>query len=535
MSAPLLPSPARASSAPSAAVPPPHLLYVDDEHLLHNVLDRLFTRKGVRVTTCTSAREAVERLRQMDIDLVLTDFKMPDMDGLELLAHVRETYPDVPVIMLTAHASVQHAVGVMRDGAVDYIPKPFSTAVLVERIEQHLNTRAEARRDAVRASGGAGGGAPGNRSASRHGGDGSAAAVGGPVVGGSGAAGSGLQGGGTLRREGAFIGDHPAVEQLRALVPRIARSEAAVFVHGESGTGKEVVSRWLHRESLRADGPFVAINCANLPTDLVESHLFGHRKGAFTGAVEDMTGAFEHAAGGTLLLDEITEIDLAVQAKLLRVLQEQEFQKLGASTPQRANVRVVATSNRDLHEAIREGVFREDLYHRLAVFPLYVPPLRERPSDVPLLARHFCDKYVAFYRLPPKRLAPALVERLVAYAWPGNVRQLENTLHRGVVLAGDADVIDIADVMNAFIGDDRAESARPNSPPGGAPASNVRSIHDAPSRQRLRTLDEIEREAILDALADTNQNQEAAARQLGISSRTIRNKLRRYRDLDAAA
>ena len=504
--------------SPSAA--PPHLLYVDDEHLLHNVLDRLFTRRGVRVTTCTSAREAVDLLRRTAFDLVLTDFKMPDMDGLELLAHVRETYPDVPVIMLTAHASVQHAVGVMRDGAVDYIPKPFSTAALVERIERHLNTR---RLGAAAAEGVASGTASGSASGGGH-----AAKAGGGAL---------SEGERLLGRGGAFIGEHPSVEQLRALIPRIARSEAAVFVHGESGTGKEVVSRWIHRESLRADGPFVAINCANLPTELVESHLFGHRKGAFTGAVEDMTGAFERAAGGTLLLDEITEIDLAVQAKLLRVLQEQEFQKLGASTPQRANVRVVATSNRDLHEAIREGVFREDLYHRLAVFPLYVPPLRERPSDVPLLARHFCDKYVAFYRLPPKRLAPALVERLVAYAWPGNVRQLENTLHRGVVLAGDADVIDVADVMNAFIGDDRAdrpEGARVNSPLSGT-TSNVHSIQDAPSRQRRRTLDEIEREAILDALADASHNQEAAARQLGISSRTIRNKLRRYRELDDAA
>ncbi len=493
----------------AASAPTPHLLYVDDEFLLHNVLDRLFSRKGIRVTTCTSAREAVGLLRRTAFDLVLTDFKMPDMDGLELLAHVRETYPDVPVIMLTAHASVQHAVGVMRDGAVDYIPKPFSTAALLERVELHLARRREAS-DADSPD------APPERAARPR-----AEA---PVA---------VQG-------GVFVGDHPSVEQLRALVPRIARSEAAVFVHGESGTGKEVVSRWLHRESLRAGGPFVALNCANLPTELVESHLFGHRKGAFTGAIEDMTGAFEQAAGGTLLLDEITEIDLGVQAKLLRVLQEQEFQKLGASTTQRTNVRIVATSNRDLQEAIRSGVFREDLYHRLAVFPLYVPSLRERLSDVPMLARHFADKYVAFYRLPPKRLAPELVERFRAYHWPGNVRQLENTLHRGVVLAGEAPEIGLADVMNAFIGEPRGASETRGADALAGPTllnstSNVRSIEEAPSRLRRRTLDEVERETILEALADTHYNQEAAARQLGISSRTIRNKLRRYRELDDAA
>lgn len=505
------PSSFPAPAAMPAPAPTPHLLYVDDEFLLHNVLDRLFSRKGIRVTTCTSAREAVGLMRRTAFDLVLTDFKMPDMDGLELLAHVREHYPGVPVIMLTAHASLQHAVGVMRDGAVDYIPKPFSTAALLERVELHL-ARRHAAESAGASTAGSADAAPRSRAEA-------------PAA---------VQG-------GTFVGDHPSVEQLRALVPRIARSEAAVFVHGESGTGKEVVSRWLHRESLRADGPFVALNCANLPTDLVESHLFGHRKGAFTGAVEDMTGAFEQAAGGTLLLDEITEIDLGVQAKLLRVLQEQEFQKLGASTTQRTNVRIVATSNRDLQEAIRSGVFREDLYHRLAVFPLYVPSLRERLSDVPMLARHFADKYVAFYRLPPKRLAPELVERFRAYHWPGNVRQLENTLHRGVVLAGEAPEIGLADVMNAFIGETRSADA-PAALNTAAlnttvlnTASNVRSIEDAPSRLRRRTLDEIEREAILEALADTHYNQEAAARQLGISSRTIRNKLRRYRELDDAA
>ncbi|HYE57316.1 MAG TPA: sigma-54 dependent transcriptional regulator, partial [Rhodothermales bacterium] len=276
----------------------PHLLYVDDEQPLHNVLQRLFSRHGIRVTAVPHAKEAIEQLRRTVFDLVLTDFKMPDMDGLELLAHVRQEYPDVPVIMITAHASVQHAVGAMQGGAVDYIPKPFSTAALLERVRAHLDAIEAADRTP------ANGTAPARR-ASRGEGNGK----GDP-------------------RPVAFVGSAPSVEALRALIARIAPSQAPVFVHGESGTGKEIISRLLHAESDRVGGPFVAINCANLPRELVESHLFGHRKGAFTGAVEDMTGAFERASGGTLLLDEITEIDLPVQAKLLRVLQEQEFYKV---------------------------------------------------------------------------------------------------------------------------------------------------------------------------------------------------------------
>ena len=468
-------------STPSA----PRLLYVDDERLLHSVFERLFPRHGFEVTCCASAVEATERLKRERFDLIITDFKMPEMDGLELLAHVRQEHPDTPVIMITAHASVQHAVGAMRGGAVDYIAKPFSTQVLLERVQAHLATPPE-------------GGAPAAEAPARR------------------------RSGKAEPKPAVLVGGHPSVEQLRALIARIAPSQASVFVHGESGTGKEVVARLLHAESDRAAGPFVAINCANLPRDLVESHLFGHRKGAFTGAIEDMTGAFEQADGGTLLLDEITEVDGAVQAKLLRVLQEQEIHKVGASEPRRVNVRVVATSNRDLQEAIRQGVFREDLYHRLAVFPFYVPPLRERLSDVPALAAFFVEKYCTLYGLPPKVLAPALLDRFARYPWPGNIRQLENMVHRGVVLAGVAGVIEADDVMNAAFADGRPAE-------GPAAPANVVPLH------RRVTIEEMEREMILRTLTETNQNQEAAAERLGICARTIRNKLRKYREEGYAA
>ena len=478
-----------------AATDAPHLLYVDDERLLHSVLDRLFSRHGIKVTACPSAFDAIEKLKTERFDLVITDFKMPDMDGLELLAHVRQEHPELPVIMITAHASVQHAVGAMREGAVDYIPKPFSTTALLERVQAHL-----ARRPTP-------GGASGedDAKAARRKGKPDAPAL----------------------RAVHFIGAHPSVEQLKALLPRIAKSAAPAFVHGESGTGKEVVSRMLHAESDRAGGPFVALNCANLPRELVESHLFGHKKGAFTGAIEDMTGAFEQANGGTLLLDEITEIEMPIQAKLLRVLQEQEFTRLGSSESQRVNVRVVATSNRDLQDAIRQGIFREDLYHRLAVFPLYVPPLRLRLSDVPALAEHFAAKYCALYGLPAKTVSAELFERFARYEWPGNVRQLENMVHRGVVLAGAAATIEAADVMNAFFQDGR---------PAEAPASaSFEAPAPPPSYMRRVTIEEMEREMILHALEDTGHNQEEAAERLGICSRTIRNKLRKYRSDGLAA
>lgn len=264
----------------------------------------------------------------------------------------------------------------------------------------------------------------------------------------------------------------------------------------------------------RASGPYVTLNCANLPRELVESHLFGHRKGAFTGAIDDMTGAFEVANHGTLLLDEITEIDLVVQAKLLRVLQESEFQKIGSSEVKRVDVRVIATSNRNINEAIEEGIFREDLFHRLSVFPLSVPALRDRLSDVPLLTKYFVEKYTRLYELPPKEVEKELMEKLVSFSWPGNVRQLENVIQRGVILSADRTTIGEEDVFNDFFKD-----------------AEPRSDGDGPAGGRVpQTIDDMERLMIMKALSDTNNNQQRAAEKLGISARTIRNKLRRYRE-----
>ena len=460
--------------------PNAHILFVDDELPLRGVVSRLLARRGVEVTTAGDAVSAVELLRDQSFDLLLTDFQMPDMDGFELLAHVRENYPDLPAIMMTGHASVQHAVQAMAGGAVDYLPKPFAVDALAERVMTQIEVRRNGR--------GQGALAPPKATSARKT----------PAK--------------TRTAEVAFVGEHPTIVALRELADRVSPSQAPLFIHGESGTGKEVLAKYVHAQSGRK-GPFVAINCANLPRELVESALFGHTKGAFTGATANHSGVFEEADGGTLLLDELTEVDPAIQAKLLRVLQESEVQPVGAKKPKKIDVRVLATTNRDVSEAIADGSFREDLYHRLAVFPLSLPPLRDRGDDVARLAERFVEKYRTLYGYGPKTLAPALLDQFLAADWPGNVRQLENMVHRGVVLSADRDTIEPGDVTHAFLND----------------AAPIQSGL-APRSLAVTTLDEMERHMILQALEDTEGNQQQAADRLGISDRTIRNKLKKYRE-----
>lgn len=459
----------------------PHLLFVDDERLLHNVFTRLFTRHGMQVTCCLSGVQAVEELKKQEFDLVVTDFMMPDMDGLELLAHIREEYPRMKVIMITAHGSVQHAVRTMKIGAIDYIPKPFSTTELLDRVQNCLNapepeelqpaeTAPTSRKRAAKAKG---------------------------------------------SKKLDYVGDHPKIKRLKEMLSLVSTNKAPVFIQGESGTGKEILARLIHESSNRGSGPYVTLNCANLPSELVESHLFGHRKGAFTGAIDDMVGAFEKADGGTLLLDEITEVDLAVQAKLLRVLQEHEIQRVGSTEAKKVDVRIIATSNRNLSDAIGTGIFREDLYHRLSVFPLTVPPLRERISDVPLLAKHFVKKYCNLYGLPDKQISSDLMDHFQTQSWSGNVRSLENMVQRGVLLSAERETIALGDVLHDFFTDARPEAAQVD-----APLANG----------QLQTIAEMEQHMIMQALSECNNNQQIASKRLGISSRTIRNKLRKYRE-----
>lgn len=420
--------------------PQRNLLFVDDENLLHNLFERLFTRNGFKVTCTASAIQAIEILKSEQFDLVITDFMMPDMDGFSLLGHIRENYPSTRVIMVTAHANVQHAVRMMQHGAIDYIPKPFTAADLVERVKGSLSKPIEAPVDAP------------TKVASKTAPD-------------------------PAKRTVNYIGESASIGRLKAVLPRVSQNQAPVFIQGESGTGKEILAKLIHQTSDRSKGPYLTINCANLPRELVESHLFGHKRGAFTGAVEDMTGAFEHADGGTLLLDEITEVELSVQAKLLRVLQEKEFQKVGSSDIKQVDVRVIATSNRNLGEAIASGIFREDLYHRLAVFPLTVPPLRDRAGDVTLLANHFVEKYCQLYNLPSKSLSKELLNHFESHSWPGNVRELENMVQRGVLLSAERSEVQKLDVYDDFFTDaDPIKSGSLSSDDANCPPSTIWSV-----------------------------------------------------------
>ena len=500
------------SSTPTTTTAP-HILAVDDEVMLHDVFERLFPREGIEVTACSSGTEAMERLEDAAFDLVLATHQMPGPDGMELLDHIQEHHPTVRVVLLSDQDNAQNAVRAMQKGAADYIPKPFSTDELVDRVKDLLAEPAPSAQPDPLPGGDSIPGAADVTSA-----DGAPTGrADDPDL----SAGSAL-GDGAPESDAQFVGEHESIQHLKTMLPQVAQSEAPVFIHGESGTGKEILSQLIHDRSARADGPYVPINCAALPSDLVESHLFGHVEGAFTGAVDDMEGAFEQADGGTLLLDEITEIDCGVQAKLLRVLQEQQFQKVGASKKKEVDVRIVATSNRDLKEAVDEGAFREDLYHRLAVFPLHVPPLRGRLSDIPLLAEHFVKKYAAKYQLPAKPLSRELLQHFQTHSWPGNVRELENMIHRGVVMAADADTITKEHVLNASFRQDAATSADD----GGAGTSLAQlSDGDGPP-----TIAEMERKLILRTLSQDDVSQKHAAEKLGVSARTIRNKLQEYRD-----
>jgi len=306
------------------------------------------------------------------------------------------------------------------------------------------------------------------------------------------------------------VGEHSSIRKLLSLLPQIAPTMAPVMIQGESGTGKEVYANLLQQHSNRADKPFIKINCANLPTELVESTLFGHVKGSFTGATEDKKGAFEEADGGTLLLDEVTEIDINLQAKLLRVLQEKEFKRVGSQKLLTSDVRIISTTNRNVAKAIADNKFREDLYYRLNVFPVQIPPLRKRKEDIPLLAEFFCKKYAHKYHLPPKKISEKLEKNLMRKNWSGNVRELENYIQRGVIMSGQAEKLKLEHVENSLF--QKADEELTN--------EVLQNIPVLP-------IEEMELQMIKKALEHTNGNQKEAAKLLKISDRTIRNKLKK--------
>ncbi|HZI12056.1 MAG TPA: sigma-54 dependent transcriptional regulator [Myxococcus sp.] len=440
------------------------ILVVDDEEGVRSFLAEALEVEGHAVTTAADGDEAARLLARQGVDLLLTDLKMPGLDGLSLLRKVREEQPDVEVIVLTAVGSVESAVAAMKAGAFEYLSKPVSSPaelrlVVARALERRslLTWKAQSK------------------------------PVAGEVV---------------LSWGAPAMG--PVVEALRKVAP----TQATVLLMGESGTGKEVAARALHQWSERAEGPFVAVNCAALTETLLESELFGHEKGAFTGAVAQRRGRIELAQGGTFFLDEVGELKAELQAKLLRVLQERRFERVGGTRTLEADVRWVAATNRDLKAMLARGEFREDLYHRLAVFPLRLPSLRERREDLKPLAELLLKRIGEELGRPGLRLSPEASARLEAFPWPGNVRELRNALERAAILA-DGPVVEARHLW-----------LDPTSAPAPAPAEGTR-LPDL-------TLEELERRAIEQAIAAEGGNRKRAAQRLGIGLRTLYDKLRRY-------
>ncbi len=434
----------------------PTALVVDDEPDLCELLSITLDRMDISTRTCNDVAAAKSALGKQAYDLCLTDMRLPDGDGLELVEWIQHEVPGTPVAVITAHGSVETAVRALKVGAFDFVSKPLDLNDLRKLVTAALKLR--------------------------H--------VGHP--------------GATSSR--GLTGTSPAIERLQELVGKVARSQAPVFISGESGTGKELVARMVHEAGPRSDGPFVPINCGAIPTELMESELFGHQKGSFTGAVSDKIGLVQSAEGGTLFLDEVADLPLHMQVKLLRVIQEKAIRPVGESQELPVDVRILSATHRNLEELVAEGSFREDLYYRINVIELHVPALRDRGDDVLLLADDILERLASEMDLPTPSLSKASRAALADYRFPGNVRELENILERALTLAS-GDEIDVGDIQLRHTADEDATTV---------------------SDESLSThLEEIERERIVNALEQTRYNKTAAAKLLGISFRALRYRIKK--------
>ena len=442
------------------------ILVVDDDNYIRLFLQETLEGKGYRVELAEDGKAALAKVKAEPPDLVLTDLKMPKMDGLELLQAINKLDQPPGVIIITAYGTVETAVKAMKEGAFDYLTKPFSITEIESRLSRYFEINSLRRE---------------NRHLKEQ-----------------------LQAQAVITD---MIGQSREILDVMQVVEMVSRSDAPVFIQGESGTGKELVATAVHRSSDRADRPFLQLNCAAIPENLMESTLFGHIQGSFTGASKTTKGIFEEADGGTLLLDEISEISPGMQAKLLRVLQEQQFSKVGSHKPIDVNVRIVATSNRDIKVLVRDGQFREDLFYRLNVVPILVPPLRERKDDIPILLDHFLDLFCRKYGQPKKTISTDTRRQLEHYSWPGNVREMKNSTERAILFAGDLPQLE----MEHFF-----------------PSSSRETSSLASDFTGSNTIAEVEKQAILATLEGTGNNRTQAARILDISVKTLRNKLKLY-------
>jgi two-component system, NtrC family, response regulator HydG len=461
------------------------LLVADDDPAVRESLERALTREGYTVVLAPDGQAALERLQAGGIDLVLSDLRMPVLTGLELLPRAKAVAPEVDFIMLTAFGTVEEAVKAMKDGATDFLTKPFQRAQLVKVVRQALERRALIAQ---------------NRALQQR-----------------------LD---ALLSQSEVVGVSPAWRRLMTLVDQVADSSATVLVQGESGTGKELVARAIHERSSRRKGPFVAVNCAALPETLLESELFGYEKGAFTGAAGRKEGRFELADGGTLFLDEVADLSPVTQPKILRVLQEGEFERVGGTKSVRVDVRIVTATNRDLAGLVRDKRFREDLYYRLNVITIVAPPLRERKEDIPVLAQHFLRLYAAKNNRRLAGFSDEALGCLEAYSWPGNVRELENVVERAVVLARGSR-IEVADLPESLaersvmlVRGQAGEGTRPPDLPAAGATEGMFKI-------RIGTpLAEVEQRLLEETLRLTKGNKTLAARILGIDPKTVFRKLK---------
>jgi two-component system response regulator HydG len=439
------------------------ILVVDDDKAHLTMLVAMLGSWGFAVDTADDGGSAVDRVRERAYDLVLTDVRMAEVDGIEALRRIKAYNPYLPVLIMTAYSSVDVAVQALKAGALDYLHKPLDFEELRRGIERALE-----------------------------------------------------QGRGLAKSQQAqgdfiadMIGDSPPMRELAAMIRAVAPSEASVLILGESGTGKELVAKALHEGSPRKKKPLVTVNCAALAENLLESELFGHEKGAYTGAQRQRDGRFVQADGGTLFLDEIGEMAPALQAKLLRALQQGEVQRLGSDRPMRVDVRVLAATNRDLEAEVQGGGFREDLYYRLNVIALRVPALRERPDDIPLLARHFLSRFAERNRKTFRGFSPRVMDLMLHYDWPGNVRELENVVERAVILS-PGELVTESDLPANLRGSGKAVDAQPSG----------------------QSLEDAEREAIARTLEQVGNNKSEAARVLGVTRVTLRSKMKKF-GLDA--
>lgn len=450
------------------------ILCVDDEAASVLILEDTLQRAGHQTVGVHNVQAALNVLARGGIDLVISDYRMPGATGLEFLAELEQESIDVPLIMITGYGSIEHAVASIKAGAIDYITKPVKPQQLELTVDQALEFARLKRENAQLRE---------------------------EVM--------------EVRSSREIIGESEALHRILETVQVVAPTRATVLLQGESGTGKELLARTIHNLSDRRDGPFISINCAALPENLVESTLFGHEKGAFTGAFKQVKGAFERAHRGTLLLDEISEMRLHLQAKLLRVLQEQEFERVGGTQVVKVDVRVVATTNTDLADAARRREFREDLYYRLSVVPILVPPLRDRVTDIPLLVQHFAMRVAADVGRKIVGIDPDTIELLQRYDWPGNIRELAHSVERAVILS-------TGDILKPEAFDRTRFGLAPVGTLGAGPLADGARSSDGIATLNLHEVQEI---LIERALEETGNNRTKAAGLLGISVRTLRNKL----------